>query len=293
MGSPKKKWLTRMLSKAPDQFGWLLTLAVLFAGMMLVFHLGENRKQSPWLQMLYEVGFALIVSAVVSAIYELHERVQSEKRDAEGILKGVIDEMVVPGLWEVIHEQIVDKHIFRKEALLRIELSPAEGLQDGLQKLRVTQEYKLFATRTTHTKTPVRHQLNFHLRSGAGAERFPKFQRIVYGKINLSGEPLQRRVGHDGVFTMQWDPAKDGNPLDVIVERTELTNVPGSYYFTFLELTQGVRIEVDKLPPDIEVEICALPETATYPTTESKIVGLGNLFLPGQSIEFRFKRKET
>ncbi len=95
----------------------------------------------------------------------------------------------------------------------------------------------------------------------------------------------------NGIFSMQWDPAKQRNPLDVSVERVELTNVPGSYYFTFLELTQGIKIELDEFPDNVEAEMTALPEVQVYKMDKNEIVELRNLFLPGQSIELRLTKK--
>jgi hypothetical protein len=256
-----------------------------------MFYTQLSRKDNPWWQLLYEVGFALVVSAVVSAIYELHERVQYEERALKGVLKGVIDELVVPGVWDAIHEQIVDKHIFRQDAVLKISLSPPDNFRYNLQKLRVTLSYNLFAARPTPRKSTVRHQLNFHLHSEK--DGFPRFERIVFGRHNLIGQNLAKHVSQEGVFSMQWDPVRDGNPIEISVERVELTNVPGSYYFTFLELTQGVRIEVDALPEGIEGEICALPDTKPYKMIQDEIVERRTLILPGQSIEFRFTEKKT
>jgi len=256
-----------------------------------MFYTQLSKKDNPWLQLLYEIGFALVVSAVVSAIYELHERVQYEERALKGVLKGVIDELVVPGVWDAIHEQIVDKHIFRQDAVLKISLSPPDDFRNNLQKLRVTLSYNLFAARPTPRKSTVRHQLNFHLYSEK--DGFPRFERIVFGRHNLIGQNLAKHVSHEGVFSMQWDPVRDGNPIEISVERVELTNVPGSYYFTFLELTQGVRIEVDALPEGIDGEICALPETKPYKMIQDEIVERRTLILPGQSIEFRFTEKKT
>jgi hypothetical protein len=280
--------LTRVIAFLFRHLAWLMALSALLIGMVIIFHMGDVRKDNPWLQLLYEIGFALIVSAVVSAIYELHERIQFEKRTLTGVLKGVIDEMVVPGVWDAIHSQIVDKHIFRQGAILKIKLFSSQDLPDNLQKLHVNLSYKLFSARLAPKKTLVRHQLNFHLRSET--DDLPRFERIIFGRQNMAGQTLLRHV-NSGVFSMLWDPAKESNPLDVSVERVELTNVPGSYYFTFLELTRGIKIELDELPDDVEVVMSALPDPKLYKMNKNEIVELSNLFLPGQSIELRFTRR--
>lgn len=280
--------LMRLLAFMGRNLAWFMAVCALMLGAIIIFHLEDVNRENPWLQLVYEIGFALIVSAVVSAIYELHERIQLEKRSLNGILKGVIDEMVVPGVWDAIHSQIVDKHIFRQQAVLKFKLFPPQGLPDNLQKLQVSLSYKLFSARLAPRKTMVRHQLNFHLRSKA--DDLPKFERIIFGKHNLVGQNLMKHVVN-GIFSMQWDPAKQRNPLDVSVERVELTNVPGSYYFTFLELTQGIKIELDEFPDNVEAEMTALPEVQVYKMDKNEIVELRNLFLPGQSIELRLTKK--
>ena len=84
--------------------------------------------------------------------------------------------------------------------------------------------------------------------------------------------------------------SRSGKAVRVLTERLELTYTPGSYNLYMMELTKGVRLHIEELPPDIKLEVKFRGKEKDIKKAGRMTWTYDDLILPGQRIEIMFKQ---
>jgi hypothetical protein len=134
------------------------------------------------------------------------------------------------------------------------------------------------------------HKLNLHIKNeDLTGGPLPTFEHVTIDGVDLEKEKLQESRIDGKLFKEVTLNPKEA--LDIRVCRRELTYVPGTYNFVLAELTGGVTIHVDQLPPGFTAQVLFGPEFETVSLSSQGSHSVRNkLFLPGHCIEFRLER---
>lgn len=271
-------------------YPWVLSTLAAVGGLLA---LAMSHGLGHPMDLARDLGIALLIGAVVTLLYEFQARGLADSDTISNTLEKAFGYIVDDAVWNDTRTQVFDREVLRKDALIHLHLSEQKLRHPRYRALRVNFSYKLFGLRSSPRKYTIRHQLDFHLRDPESD--LPHFDTVridheVYKRAKLA-ECLDK-----GVFSCEVHlAARDGKPVEIAIERAELTHVPGTYNFIFPELTQGIRIKVDKLPVGVagEIWIWSYPEQKPIEISDQApaFVSISNLFLPGQCIEIRFKLK--
>jgi hypothetical protein len=242
---------------------------------------------------LRDIGIAFLVAAVVSSVYELHTRSILDLAKIEGVLKTVLASNIPEDAWEHVNSEILQRNVIRKNFVIRLRLRQDPDLPGTQLVLWMENDYDLHGLKSE----PSRFQLQAAVDKEMWNEskNLPRFESVSVGTTTLQGDELFKHVDSEGVFTLSdvgLDP-KGGQPVHVVIKRSEITNRPGTYHLIFPELTQGISVHIDDLPPDVEADLKIWSNkgySALQPAGDG-IWYFNSVMLPGQSLAFRFKNK--
>jgi len=273
---------------------WALTIGAAILGGILLYiasrGLQETSSPQLWHDLIRDVGIALLVAAVIAAIYELHARARFDRATMTGVLGSIYNDIVDGSVWEEIRQQILDKELVRKNGQVTISLKRDDLLPKGQHIVWVEFEYDLCGLRSTHRRIELRHFLDSFMSNPAS--KLPRFDQIVIGDKVYKGPTLEECIDNKGVFKKKLSiDGREGRPERIVVERREIVYVPGAYNLVMGELTDGVRLHLEQITAEIEVEVNMKGQVTKL--EEDGFLHCRKFFLPGQGIEFRFKPKST
>lgn len=273
---------------------WALTIGAAILGGSLLFlaSRGLQETSSPQLahDLIRDVGIALIVAAVIAAIYEIHARARFDRATMTGVLGSIYNDIVDGSVWEEIRQQILDKELVRKNGQVTISLKRDDLLPKGQHIVWVEFEYDLCGLRSTPRRIELRHFLDSFMNDAAS--KLPRFDQIVIDDKVYKGDALKECIDNKGVFKKKLSiDGREGTPIRIVVERHEIVYVPGAYYLIMGELTDGVRLHLEQITAEIELEVNMKGQVTKL--EEDGFLHCRKFFLPGQGIEFRFKPRST
>lgn len=275
-------------------FAWFLCgIAILMAIPFLLISLLIS-EHSLAHHIIRDIGIAFLVAVIVAAIYELHARSRFDIETMTGVFNTVMQDVVRPDIWSEVKAQVIEKVMIREDVNIKFEIlnkaelqktEPNLQLPSGAAVLWMKFEYDLYSLRSGKWKgVPLSHSLDDHIPHG----NLPCFTKIVIGDKSYPTHNVEK-----GEFTTGVDlEPKGGHPIHVITERREIAYLPGSYNLTMWELTKGITLSLSgALPDGIEVSVNIRPHTEkALLELHSDLEFKNILLLPGQGIEFRFKR---
>lgn len=274
------------------KFLWTLTIGAAILGFVLVYIASGGFQGTPaaelWHDLFRDVGIAFMVAAIVTAIYELHARTRFDRATMTGVLGSIYNDIVDGSVWEEIRQQILDKELVRKSGQVTISLKRNNSLPHGQHIVWVEFEYDLAGLRSTHRRIELRHFLDSFMSNTT--LNLPRFDQIVIGDKVYKGNALKDCIDGAGVFKKRLSiEGREGRPVKIVVERHEIVYVPGAYNLIMGELTDGIRIHLEQITEDIEVEVNMKGKVDKL--EEDGFLHCRKFFLPGQGVEFRFKPK--
>lgn len=261
---------------------------------------------SIWREIFRDIGIACMVAAVVTAIFELHVRSRSDLETIAGVLNMTMGDVVRPDIWREVKAQVIQRTMVRERMEVRITGVEPVGGAFGPAILTMHSEYDLHGLHyKKEASVEVAHDLDEHV-PGNDMPGFPqlaglpKFDYIKVGDKVIVPElppgspaPASEYV-KGGKLKYQVElPPRDQGSVHVAVRRKEVFYIPGSYNLALAEITNGVVLQLESLPDDIEVSINLRPHDEGVPLPKGwpplKRFER-SILLPGQVIEFRFKR---
>jgi hypothetical protein len=235
--------------------------------------------------LLRDVGIAFVVAAIVAAIYELHARARFDRETMRGVLGSIYNDIVDGSVWDEIRNQVLDKEVVRKNGEITLGLKENTSLPQGQHILWVEFEYDLCGLRSTPRRVELRHFLDSFMNSSE--LELPRFDQIVIGDDVHKGASLASCI-NKGVFKKKLSvDGREGTPIRIVVERHEIVYVPGAYNLIMGELTDGVRIHLQRITPGIQLEVNIKSKISQL--EEDGFLHCKKFFLPHQGVEFRFK----
>jgi hypothetical protein len=236
-----------------------------------------------------DLAIAFVVALIVTVIYEVYARSRYERKNFINTLQVIMNEIVHPGVWEEVRNQIIDRNMIRENCMIRLKLEKETGLRDGQMVLCVEFEYDLQSLSSKPERVTVLHYLDDHIE--CPTKKLPRFELIEVGKENFCDTALDAHIS-SGVFSFDTTLKPRGqSDTQVRSRRREITYVPGSYNLIMGEICCGLRLRLDEIPSGIKAFVHVWPHTdkpipliagVTLDEFHDKIL------LPGQGCEFRF-----
>jgi hypothetical protein len=131
----------------------------------------------PWDHFVRDVGMAFLIAAIVTEIYERYAREAAAAESAEQIVSKLISDIVDPGVWRELREQILEKVAIRQSTTVQLKLGPAISPNDNRHRLWVNLTYRLTSLRSRVKDVKVVHFLDAYMRDSSLG--LPRFIRIV------------------------------------------------------------------------------------------------------------------
>jgi hypothetical protein len=262
---------------------------VVFAFGLALIYIGNGPAWPGWLAKLSgthlpvvaEVGIAFMIASIVTWVYEKHARERFTKTTVEDVLAKVMGDVVSPGIWREMREQLLSKVAVRKNTTVRLRLYRPDGLENGRCVLALALEYQLTSLRSNQQKVKVFHFVDAFMNDPKlGLPRLIRVEIDGQAKPLPDGEAFEEEVAVAG---------RDGAARLVHVEREELVYVPGAYNLLMSELTELELIALHQVPDDICVTVNCFFDPKEL--TTQKAIRPGRYLLPGQSVEVRFEKR--
>src|SRR5439155_10968661 len=120
-------------------------LVVLAVGVALLIAAARiEGKRSPILHLMRDVGIALIVAVVVTGVFELYERTRQTEASIERQVDARMGDQLTPKVWNDVKVQILDKHLLRRNAEMRVSFEKPKELLACQQLAHVEFAYDLY-----------------------------------------------------------------------------------------------------------------------------------------------------
>jgi len=243
-----------------------------------------------------DIGIAALVAALIAVYYETYARLRFESALLNGFLGAVISDWSREDIWTTVKAQVIEKQVFRQNLRLVIQLCPAKALAErGQMLMKINVEYELCGLRSTSTEAQIAHFLDVHLKNKE--ENLPRFK-----SIQIDGKDIPIRddtIDEKGRFIRTLSvPAKGRPGRKVSTERYEIIYIPGNHSFTMNEIAKGIELCMSgDIPPNLTVAAVIRPDPSTENIEFTEASGAhfhdpNLVLLPGQTIEFIFRRKE-
>ncbi len=271
----------------------LIGYAIPVAGTIVFFGIAYYIRDSSHLayEIFRDIGIAFLVAVVVTLIYEFYARRHYERKKFINTLQVIMNEIVHPGVWEEVRNQIIEKSMIREGNQITLTLEEQEGLTNGQMVLCLEYEYAIRSLRSKPGPVKILHYLDNHIECKQCD--LPRFEKIEIGKKDYSAD-IRSRIDNGVISIGHTLKARDKAPVRVRTRRKEITYVPGSYNLIMGEICEGLTIKLDQIPAGIVAYVHVWPHTEKPilleqdKTLESFI---DKILLPGQGCEFRFTPK--
>jgi hypothetical protein len=211
----------------------------------------------------------------------------------EGVLKTVLASNVPPDVWEQANSEILQRHVIRRNVDIRLKLRQDPSLPAYQRVLRMESSYDLYGLILRPTKYTIRNGFNSHLVNKQIG--LPRFESAIIGTKAYGKDELTQMVEGDLLTLGDVElSAKGGEPVKILIERSEIVNTPSDYVIVFTELTQGVTLHFEEVPEDVKIEVSMGAEKglARIEHIGKPWIFRGVLF-PGQSLTVSLKANAT
>ncbi len=270
-----------------DFLGYVIPIVGTIVSFAIAYYVIETHK------LVYEVArdiaIAFFVALVVTIIYEVYARGRYERKKFINTLQVIMNEIVHPGVWEEVRNQIIERAMIREDNKIKLTLEKQAGLTEGQMVLCLEYEYQIRSLRSKPVPVTILHYLDDHVESKEN--NLPRFETIEIGRKNYSGDKLKEKIDNGVLAVGLTLKPRDKASVRVRTRRKEITYVPGSYNLIMGEICEGVVINLDQIPPGIVAHVHVWPHTEKpIPLEVDKTLDRfrDKILLPGQGCEFRF-----
>lgn len=254
-----------------------------------------------------DIGIALLAASIITFSYD---RVLDYRNltDLFGVVFGNdVGEEVV----DTTRSAIFQRKLIREHALFTFRIVRDDTLPKEQAIIKADIGYDVYSLESLGTSGYkfVQELEHFHIKGkDKDGKELPRFDSVSSSAVKepYEGERLQRMVCNgrlevtDGIHLKPW-PTREGaaesrerSAVRINVKRSEIVYVPGSYHIVLGELTKNIRVRVEEVPDDIEVEIKRSydPKGKYFEQEGKDEMFHSGVVLPGQSINLLIKKKE-
>lgn len=223
-----------------------LTAGIGVVGLVLiVFAAARLPAESIRRDIVRDLGIAFLVAAIVSVAYELNTRSLLDVERLEGVLQTVLASNVPPKVWHQVNDEILQRHVIRRNVQFRLAVRSDPTLSPGQRVLKVAIEYDLHGLSSSNSKYTLSNELG-SLNLQNVAKTLPRFESVTVGNKVYEGADLAK-ISAAGKFTVNdidVNPVSE-QPVHIEVVRSEVIYLPGNYDIAMSELTDGIRLHID------------------------------------------------
>jgi hypothetical protein len=263
-------------------FHWFLTLFIILSGIIFLLWASKLDKASAGHDVLRDVGLSLLIAAVVGATYEVFARSHFIRGTMATMLGRIMDDIVREDIWEEVKDRVIMRSLVRENMDIFLSVSSQVPLPNPTEMwLKFNYDLRGLHTRPKKKTVELLHFLDDHIKG----HNLPRFELIQIG-----GREYPLNTVKQGRFVERIDlNCRTGDPLEVVIERRELTYIPGSYNLTMTETTKSIELYLGDIPEDIDVVVSIRPDKEKVSIKKGEHLHFHDvILLPGQSIEFRF-----
>jgi len=258
-----------------------------------------REKCKAFFDVLRDIGIALVVAVVVTAVFELYARTQETVEAATAIYDINMSTALTGRVWNEVKTQLLNKHLLRQKAEMRIRVERSPQLLPDQILINVEFTYDLVnvsdpsADIDASKGITLRHNLAYN---AIPQMNIPRFEFLVIdespdsadNKTLSSGELKNATQAGYQEFTVHL---KKGQQAHVRTGRVELANVPGSWTNFMNEYTEGLRVYLAG-DSTIDAVVTVRPRPPSDPLSKTgNSLTLPFVILPGQAVQMRFFNK--
>jgi hypothetical protein len=241
-----------------------------------------------------EVGFALVIAAVVSVLFEFYQREREADLTTVKNFDANMAEQLTPDVWNDVKRQILKKTLLRRNAEIKFDIIRQQGLRPDQVAMDVDFAYELENLRPENAHITIEHELDYQF--SYPDQDLPSFSRITIiapdrnQSRDLQGAEL-RRFCPNGILHVELDmpPKLEGKHARIETRRREIVYAPGSYNLYMTEYTKSLIVQRLHPTTGFDVEVKVRPQGVGQ-----SLIRTGDtwkcdeLILPGQGVEIKF-----
>jgi hypothetical protein len=212
-----------------------------------------------------------------------------------GFLGAVIADWSRQDVWEAMKSQFLEKKVIREHFRVGVPLLADDRVGPGQMLLKLNVEYELRGLRSEPTPTTIEHFLDWHFK--IKGQELPRFNCV-----NIAGKTIPRDPKYfndKGEFTYATNVSQYDLPIPVTSLREEVVYFPGTHCFVLNEITKGIEICLDEIPPNIQLFVTVRPhkdlkyKELKLDSVDQHIFARNLVLFPGQIIELLFQPSAT
>jgi hypothetical protein len=236
---------------------------------------------------------------VIIGLYEAHARDQFDTRLINKTIDSVLSDLSRKDIWREVQRQVIEKRAIRERLHVSLKILRAEDFstaEDPIELdpqqmvLSMHMEYDLYGLRSLPSQVNIVHHLNKTLKAKKG--KLPRFDFVhINGGPNLKEEVNDHHEFNEEIMV----DSKENRPIHVAMCKKEVIYIPGNHSLTLTEMTKGIELTLLGAPQDLEVFFSLRPHAEDQALVENPPQAIrfdDEIMLPGQTIEFLFRRKE-
>ncbi|MCC2960268.1 hypothetical protein LK540_07470 [Massilia sp. IC2-278] len=288
--------VSEALKKIASHMLWIIIgILALVGAAMLIMSSGIHVEPPILHHVFRDIGIAIIVAAIITAVYETYARIRFELLLMTSFLGAVIADWSRQDIWNALKSQIIEKPVVRENFRVAVRLEHDSRVAQGQMVLKMQVSYNLRGLRSRSTTTKIEHFLDWHFK--IKDQNLPCFSNVkVGGKKFTSTDPCFTTKGE---FICSVNvPAKDRGAVSVSSSREEVVYFPGTHCFVLNEITKGLEICLNDIPEDITLFVTVRPHPdlkyreLKLTSGEDQIKVDDIVLFPGQIIELLFQPKQ-
>lgn len=302
--SKKESSSSGFIETFKKNLGWIIIAAAAILGFGIVggvlHHVSD--RDSFFYHALRDVGIAFIVAAIVAVTFELHARMRYQIDTIDQVFDTTMGAIWNSEVWEEVRQKVFEKKIIRENYDLHLTLFP-ETENRMIMQVRLRYDVRSLL----HNKESIEmcSTLDKHICDTITDKntKIPCFTALriddkSFNLLDLKQNEFFQLDDKEGRLIFKLEelaPNRDNRPIRLEVVRKEFSYIPGTYNLTMSDITKIACVHMLNLPDNIEASIF-LPAHFEIPKVLGNDQPLdfdNKILLPGQTIEFHFKIKDS
>ena len=290
------KAVSEALKNIASHMLWIIIGILALVGAATIVGVGAIGEE--WMvlhHVIRDIGIAIIVAAIITAVYETYARIRFELLLMTSFLGAVIADWSRQDIWNALKSQIIEKPVVRENFRVAVRLERDPRVAQGQMLLKMQVSYDLRGLRSRSVTTKIEHFLDWHFK--IKDQDLPRFSNVKIGDKKFT--PTDPCFTKHGEFICSVNvPAKDHGAVSVTSSREEVIYFPGTHCFVLNEITKGLEIVLNDIPDDITLFVTFRPHPdlkyrELKLSSGEDLIKINDIVLfPGQIIELLFQPKE-
>lgn len=296
---------------------WIVSILAAVVGVVLLASSQRLRNHKFSKELLRDVGIAFLVAGIISFCYEWITESAAERRRAvvqntkmADTLYTILKYNIPPKVWKEVDESVYHGEAIRRNVNIVFRLHADPRLPAGLAALDMKYTYSLYGLKSSSSDVDIEHDVVEHKEYGD----LPSFKYVSISRfdgtriIELDGDALKQQgmlktfkdtVHLEPGYSFNGDQFDDSKAVQVITDRVEVINVPGSYSVGIPVIIEGpitISLEVPKemnIQPQVETQWARHTFDRTKRENGDYAWTFAGILLPGQTFNIIFREPKS